>query len=126
MADHDEDGIGAAARPSGGPGRVERVAEYLDLDCDGVPDAVLTTQSVEVGVVGGPDVIETVEELDRCIGDDGQPGAVEWRETVTFSADGDGESDAADVVALELVQGPRRRVKELVRPRRGGGRAFGA
>ena len=61
MADHDEDGIGAAARPSDGPGRVERVAEYLDLDCDGVPDAVLTTQTVEVGVVGGPDVIETVE-----------------------------------------------------------------
>lgn len=77
-------------------------ADYLDLDGDGVPDAVRTTKTVVYSVLGGPDIIESVEEFDRDIGDDGRPRLIEWLDTIAVGADGDGQFDLIDVTALEV------------------------
>jgi len=52
--------------------------EYLDLDGDGVPDAVRTidTRAAWSNRVGDFEVLQTVEELAWGIGDDGVPEAV--------------------------------------------------
>jgi hypothetical protein len=52
---------------------------YLDLDGDGVPDAVQIIETVSVDATGDghPDFVELVEELVTDIGVDGKPGAVD-------------------------------------------------
>jgi hypothetical protein len=45
--------------------------EYLDLDGDGLPDAVRTVITLELG----GDAVERVETLEWGIGDDGTPRA---------------------------------------------------
>jgi hypothetical protein len=75
--------------------------EYLDLDGDGVPDAVRTTERIDYEV-GGAEVVETVRELDREIGDDGRPGEIEWSDTVTVDVDHDGSTDAIEVLEVEV------------------------
>ena len=52
--------------------------EYLDLDGDGVPDAVRTTNTRAAwsNEVGDFEVLQTVEELAWGIDDDGVPEAV--------------------------------------------------
>lgn len=75
--------------------------EYLDLDGDGVPDAVKTTREVAYEA-DGADVVERVEELDRAIDDDGRPGAIDWTDTVMVDADHDGEADLVEVTEIEL------------------------
>ena len=52
--------------------------EYLDLDGDGVPDAVRTidTRAAWSNRVGDFEVLQTVEELAWGIDDDGVPEAV--------------------------------------------------
>ena len=53
--------------------------KYLDLDDDGVPDAVETVEwvAVDVDLDGTPDVVTAVSELDAEIGDDGVPERIE-------------------------------------------------
>jgi len=75
--------------------------EYLDLDGDGVPDAVRTTSHTEYEV-DGADVMETVEELDQAIGDDGRPAMIDWRDTVVVDADYDGTADLVEVTEVAL------------------------
>jgi hypothetical protein len=53
-----------------------KVTRYLDLDGDGVPDAV---ETVSVGVTGGgsePTTVELVDEVDAEIDDDGVPHTI--------------------------------------------------
>jgi len=60
-------------------------AKLLDLDGDGVPDAVETTEvTVEVLESGGHHfvAVEVVDEIDSEIGIDGVPGTVEVSDTV--------------------------------------------
>jgi hypothetical protein len=63
----------------------EREIKYLDLDGDGVPDAVETTD-VEVTEIEGAGhhttKVEVVTEVDADIDDDGVPGTVEVSDTV--------------------------------------------
>ena len=63
---------------------------YLDLDGDGVPDAVETTRITEIDVDGDgtPDIIEVSRERDVAIDDDGHPAAVERTETVAVDLEG--------------------------------------
>lgn len=68
---------------------VPLVTKYLDLDGDGVPDAVQITESVSIDVNGDgtPDVLEIVEELDTGIGIDGVPTHVEVHEAAAVEID---------------------------------------
>jgi hypothetical protein len=76
-------------------------AEYLDLDGDGVPDAVRTTSEASYQA-DGVDVVETVEELDRDIDDEGRPGEIDWTDTVVVDTDRDGAADLVEVTEIEL------------------------
>ncbi len=75
--------------------------EYLDLDGDGVPDAVRTTKHVEYEV-GDAEVVETVRELDRDIDDEGRPGVIDWTDTVAVDVDGDGGAELLEVTEVEV------------------------
>lgn len=63
----------------------EREIRYLDLDGDGVPDAVETTD-VEVTEIDGAGhhvtKVEVVTEVDADIDDEGVPGTVEVSDAV--------------------------------------------
>lgn len=63
----------------------EHEIRYLDLDGDGVPDAVETTE-VEVTEIEGAGhrvtKVEVVTEVDADIDDDGVPGTVGVSDTV--------------------------------------------
>jgi hypothetical protein len=63
----------------------KREIRYLDLDGDGVPDAVETTD-VEIteseGAGHRATRVEVVTEVDADIDDDGVPGTVEVSDTV--------------------------------------------
>ena len=63
----------------------KRETKFLDLDGDGVPDAVETTEvTVEVIDGAGHHVtkVEVVDEIDAEITIDGVPGTVEVTDTV--------------------------------------------
>jgi hypothetical protein len=52
--------------------------QYLDLDGDGVPDAVLTVESLSAAAGRGSlDSVTIIETLQCGIGIDGQPSGVE-------------------------------------------------
>ncbi len=55
--------------------------EFLDLDGDGVPDAVRFTERTVVHLAGA-DVVHVREELDAGIDVDGIPHSVELTDTV--------------------------------------------
>ena len=55
---------------------VEEV-RYLDLDGDGLPDAVLIRETLTAHSPDGPHSIETVEMLETGIGIDGVPHHIE-------------------------------------------------
>jgi hypothetical protein len=59
--------------------RVRAEVTYLDLDGDGVLDAVRTVD-VSVLHLASEDVVRVLEELDAGIGDDGVPTALRWTE----------------------------------------------
>jgi len=63
--------------------------KYLDLDGDGVPDAVQTTEGIGYDVTGdgAPDVVEIVEETAAGIGIDGVPEHVEVTEPVAVQVE---------------------------------------
>ncbi len=84
---------------SAGP---EAETEYLDLDGDGVPDAVRTTETVEYETDSGAEVVEEVREVDAGIGADGVPTTVTVTDTVAIDADHDGVPDAAEVIEVTV------------------------
>ncbi|MFN8024819.1 MAG: hypothetical protein U0W40_00240 [Acidimicrobiia bacterium] len=51
--------------------------EYLDLDGDGVPDAVLIRETLTADAPEGPRPIETIETLETGIDIDGVPHHIE-------------------------------------------------
>jgi len=99
----DEDPSGSAAlSPLGDGAAAPAETEYLDLDGDGVPDAVRTTSTAEYDLADGPEIVETVEELDRDIDDDGRPRTIEWVDAISVDADRDGTPDLIDLTSLEV------------------------
>lgn len=64
---------------------------YLDLDGDGVPDAVQMTEAIEYDVTGNgvPDVVEIVDETAAGIGIDGVPDHVEVTSPVAVRVEHD-------------------------------------
>jgi len=78
--DHEQD------TPDDGSAKLTR---YLDLDGDGVPDAV---ETVEVGIAGGgaePVAMEIVDEVDADIDDDGVPHTIAVERIVVTDDGGD-------------------------------------
>ena len=53
------------------------VVEYLDLDSDGVPDAVRIRRAVPGEIADGVEQSSVVEELSSAIGIDGIPGTTQ-------------------------------------------------
>jgi hypothetical protein len=76
--------------------------EFLDLDGDGVPDAVQTTETIEYETEGGVEVVEEIRELDSDIGSDGIPKTVTVTDTVAVDTDQDGEVDEAEVLSVTV------------------------
>jgi hypothetical protein len=68
---------------------VPLATKYLDLDGDGVPDAVQITETVthDVSGDGTPDVVEIIDELETGIGIDGVPTHVEVHEAAAVDVD---------------------------------------
>ena len=62
---------------------VEVETTYLDLDGDGVPDAVQTVEAIPVDRTGDgvTDAVGVVEEIASDIGDDGVPEHIDVVET---------------------------------------------
>ncbi len=102
MAPDDNPPGSAAVSPLGDVPAAPAETEYLDLDGDGVPDAVRTTRTAEYDLAEGPDIVETVVELDRDIDDDGRPRAIEWVDAISVDADRDGTPELIDLTSLEV------------------------
>jgi hypothetical protein len=63
--------------------RHNTVVRYLDLDGDGLPDAVEITETrVLLTADLRPEAVQTIVELDTGIGDDGVPRHVDTSETL--------------------------------------------
>jgi len=62
---------------------------YLDLDGDGVPDAVRTIRVDAFDVTGDgvADVVEIIQEVDAGIDDDGEPHVVTTTDTLEIDVD---------------------------------------
>jgi hypothetical protein len=62
---------------------------YLDLDGDGVPDAVRTihVEAFDVDGDGVADVVEIIQEVDAEIDDDGAPHVVTVTDTLGLDVD---------------------------------------
>jgi hypothetical protein len=82
--------------------------EYLDLDSDGVVDAVRTTtvRGYDVTGDGEIDVVETVEELAEGIDVTGTPEHVTLTDTVEADFDHDGTADITESVELDIEHPP--------------------
>jgi hypothetical protein len=67
-------------------GETEEDVRYLDLDHDGVPDAVQRSHTVALDLNGDGlgDVVDAVRETDRAIGIDGEPRSSEVRHRIAF------------------------------------------
>jgi hypothetical protein len=81
--------------------RIPVETEYLDLDDDGVPDAVQITETVQ-HESGGADLVEEIRELDTGIGPDGVPTTVTVTDTVTIDSDHDGVPNTAEVTSVTI------------------------
>jgi hypothetical protein len=71
-----------------------RETKYLDLDGDGVPDAVETTETKVAMIDDGVHrmiEVEVLDEIDSEITIDGVPGSVEVSDTVIVEDVGDGD-----------------------------------
>jgi hypothetical protein len=75
--------------------------EYLDLDHDGVLDAVQITETVEFET-DGAEGVEQIRELDTGIGTDGASTTVTVTDTVTIDTDHDGVPDAIEVTTVTV------------------------
>ena len=74
---------------------------FLDLDGDGVPDAVETrkTEPLHVGADGRPDVVREIDEIDSDIDDDGTVRSVHITETLGADLDHDGVAEVTEVIS---------------------------
>ena len=78
---------------------VHEEVEYVDLDGDGVPDAVRTTctRSFDMSHDGSAELIETVEEqLAWGIDVDGVPEGIHIVDTIHADLDHDGPAGSGD------------------------------
>ena len=82
--------------------------EYLDLDGDGLPDAVRTTRVTGFDVTGDGiiDVVETVEEVASEIGVAGQPEHITITDTVETDFEHDGTPDIVETVEVDVDSEP--------------------
>jgi hypothetical protein len=82
------------------PGR-RHETRYLDLDGDGVPDAVETTDRAVIHVDGRgvADIVQETDEVDAEIDDDGVPHTVQVTERLAFATDG--TAAVAEFVSVE-------------------------
>jgi hypothetical protein len=81
--------------------RIPVETEYLDLDDDGVPDAVQITETVQYES-GGAGLVEEIRELDTGVGPDGVPTTVTVTDTVTIDTDHDGVPNAVDITGFTV------------------------
>jgi hypothetical protein len=81
----------------------ERETEYLDLDHDGLPDAVRRHTAVVYHLDG--DAAEVVDELATGIGDDGVPTVAAVTDAVALDIDADGTVDRIEVSASLALNG---------------------
>ena len=95
---NDELGTGSAVTGRGVPTETK----YLDLDDDGVPDAVQTTATVEYRTDSGAEVVEEIREVDSGIGPDGLPTTVTVTDAVAIDTDHDGAPNEAQVTAVTV------------------------
>ncbi len=102
MGSERDDQSGAGPTGTGRDDPVETETEYLDLDHDGVPDAVQTTAMVEYHTEAGVDVVESIREVDSGIGPDGVPTTVTVSDAIAFETDHDGTPDAAEVIEVTV------------------------
>jgi hypothetical protein len=118
-------------QPSAPPSRPPDVvtppeSEYLDLDRDGVPDAVRTSRTLGYDVTGDgiADVVETIDEVASEIDIDGVPHHVEVTDTVEADPAHDGALEVVDVVSMEADRSAAlARPRQVRRRRREVGRA---
>ena len=95
-SEHEQSGGESPAEPD-----IPLETEYLDLDHDGVLDAVQITETLEFET-GGAELVEKIRELDAGIGTDGVPTTVTVTDTVTIETDHDGVPDAAEVTTVTV------------------------
>jgi len=81
--------------------------EYLDLDGDGVPDAVRTTctRTFDMSHDGSAELIETVEELAWGIEVDGLPEGIHVIDTLNADLDHDGVAEHVESTEFDVVAG---------------------
>jgi len=80
--------------------------EYLDLDDDGVPDAVEQRETFEYETLDGAEIVEEIREVDADIAEDGVPATVTVTDTVLVDTDRDGAPDAAEVTSITVHAEP--------------------
>jgi hypothetical protein len=82
--------------------------EYLDLDRDGVVDAVRTTKVTGYDLTGDGeiDVVETVEELAEDIDIAGTPAHAILTDTVEADFDHDGTAEITESIEVDIEQPP--------------------
>jgi hypothetical protein len=83
------------AQPSHGGEVIEVETKYLDLDGDGVPDAVETVEVIAVDSTGdgATDTFEVVDEVASDIGIDGAPAHTDVVDTTTVELPENMESE---------------------------------
>jgi len=94
-----------AASAAAAPRRTART-EYLDLDDDGVPDAVEQSETFEYETPDGAEIVEEIREVDAGITADGVPATVTVTDTVLVDTDRDGAADAAEVTTITIHPEP--------------------
>lgn len=89
-------------------GPTEADVRYLDLDGDGLPDAIEQTQTVplHVGSDGVADVVRVIDELDTDIDDEGNPGTVRVTEKLAIDFDHDGVAEVTEVISYDSTPDP--------------------
>jgi hypothetical protein len=90
---------------TGGAVIAHEEVEYLDLDGDGVLDAVRTTctRSFDMSHDGGADLIETVERLTWGIDVDGFPEGIHVVDTLHADLDHDGFAEHVESTEFDVL-----------------------
>ena len=98
----DDPPIGALAHPDV---VVPTKTDFLDLDDDGIPDAVHTTTIVgfDLSGDGAVDLVEVTEEMASGIGIDGDPSAITLTDTFEYDFDHDGVIEEQDSITVVVT-----------------------
>ena len=102
-SDHSNQPDQASGAPSPDPAARTR---YLDLDDDGVPDAVEQRETFEYETPAGAEVVEEIREVDAGINEEGVPATVTVTDTVLVDVDRDGAPDAAELTTITVHADP--------------------